>query len=144
LASPPAARERLFNAFEQADNSTTRHYGGTGLGLAITRHLAELMGGRAGVESVLGQGSTFWFTANLGCASRSALEMFVPANTTNEAPDILLRRDYGACRLLLCEDNPINQEVAVALLSDIGLCADVAANGLEALEKIDAKPYDLI
>jgi PAS domain S-box-containing protein len=140
----PAVRERLFNAFEQADNSTTRHYGGTGLGLAITRRLAELMGGRAGVESVPGQGSTFWFTASLGCASRSALEMFVPANTTNEAPDVLLRRDYGACRLLLCEDNPINQEVAVSLLSDIGLSADVAANGLEALKKIDAKPYDLI
>jgi len=140
---PEEAIERLFNVFEQADNSTTREFGGTGLGLAITRRLAELMNGRAGVISSPGQGSTFWFTASLGtCTTSKALEL--PSTLSGEAIERSLRRDYSGCRLLLCEDNPINQEVARTLLEDVGLQVSVAENGSEGLNLLNAREFDLI
>ncbi len=133
-------QERLFEAFEQADNSTTRNYGGTGLGLAITRRLAELMGGSAGVISAPGQGSEFWFTAwmeNVTAVAELPPEANLPAEN-------LLREQYAGSRVLLCEDNPINQEVALALLQDVGLSAFLAADGHEALTKLAATNVDLV
>ncbi|MCB1954026.1 MAG: ABC transporter substrate-binding protein [Rhodocyclaceae bacterium] len=134
------AQGRLFSAFEQADNSMTRKYGGTGLGLAITRKLAQAMGGDAGVESQLGEGSTFWFTVRLRKqpAGRSrALAAAEPAETG-------LRRIAGGQRILLAEDEPTNREIAVALLQEVGLTVDVARNGAEALELASANRYALI
>ena len=125
---------RIFIAFEQAQNSTSRKYGGTGLGLTISKRLAELMGGELGVRSQIGKGSTFWFTL--------PLHKGIGKNTINPIPadkDIRL----GA-HLLLVEDNVINQEVAKDLLESLGLHVEVAANGLTAVEKITAKSYDLI
>jgi PAS domain S-box-containing protein len=138
-----ATMNRLFSAFEQADNSTTRHYGGTGLGLAITRSLAELMGGEAGVDSTPGQGSTFWFTASLG---RGATPLVVEpsAMALSEPLEQILRRDHTGRRLLLCEDNPINQEVALAMLEEVGLQVVVAENGAEALQKLPDGRFDLV
>ncbi|HJW24444.1 MAG TPA: PAS domain S-box protein [Rhodocyclaceae bacterium] len=136
------AQVRLFEAFEQADSSTTRRYGGTGLGLAISRRLAVLMGGRVGVESRLGQGSTFWFTARLGRGQPfpAAADEIPPGADAGQS----LLRHYQGVRLLLVEDNPINQEVAKDLLQAVGFVVDLAENGLQALEMARQTAYELI
>jgi two-component system, sensor histidine kinase and response regulator len=131
----------LFEAFNQADISTTRKYGGTGLGLAITGHLANVMGGDAGAESTLGEGSLFWFTAQLkhGLGIAQSKKRKKITNVEDK-----LRRNYAGARLLLVEDNPINQVVALALLHVVGLSVDTADNGVVALEKVNNNTYDLI
>ena len=134
------ALDRLFLCFEQADNSTTRKYGGTGLGLAITRQLARLMGGDAGAESNLGTGSTFWFTANLPKESQQAVVEVV----LSEPAENVLRRDYAGTRVLLVEDEPINQEVTTFMLEHVGLTVDVAEDGIEAVERAQRGKYQLI
>jgi len=131
----------LFQSFEQADTSTTRKYGGTGLGLIITRRLAELMGGEAGAESEPGKGSLFWFTAWLGRGQ--PMKEGKPVDVAGEGRSQLKARHQGT-RLLLVEDNIINCEVAVALLTRAGLLVDTAGNGLEAIEKICTNPYQLV
>jgi PAS domain S-box-containing protein len=133
----------LFQAFEQADSSTTRKYGGTGLGLAITRRLAALMGGEVGVESTPGQGSTFWFTVRLGQRD-GAIPQQVVKKAATESPEERMVRDHAGARVLLVEDNPINQEVAVSLLHEGGLVVDVANDGAQAVQKVEANDYDLI
>ena len=117
---------RLFQAFEQADASTTRRYGGTGLGLAITRRLAQLMGGEAGVESEPGKGSTFWFTARL---QRGQGVMPTPVATVSLDAEGELRQHPRRCPLLLAEDNAVNREVALELLHAVGLAVDTAEDG---------------
>ena len=128
----------LFHAFEQADVSITRTHGGTGLGLAINRLLARLMGGEAGAESEPGKGSTFWFTARLA-RGQSIPDTFPPKSSVSG----LLPQHHGA-HILLAEDNAINLEVAVALLSGAGLKVDTAKNGQEAVDKVRASDYDLV
>ncbi|WP_295006782.1 PAS domain-containing protein [uncultured Dechloromonas sp.] len=138
----PEQLPRLFAAFEQADNSITRRYGGTGLGLAITRKLAHAMGGEAGADSVPGAGSTFWLTARLKRSSGTN-----EARTEigqEEAADIVLSKDFAGSRILLVEDEPINREITLAMLGAIGLVADIAEDGLVALDKVEANDYDLI
>ncbi|MBI5331196.1 MAG: PAS domain S-box protein [Betaproteobacteria bacterium] len=135
-------RQRLFQAFEQADASTTRTFGGTGLGLAINRRLARLMGGDVGVESEPGQGSTFWITLRFG--KEDWLEPPPRAEDDNRLEDAL-RRDFSHCRILLAEDDFINQEVALELLRNAaGLHTDLAVNGEEALALAANTAYDLI
>jgi len=129
----------LFHAFEQADVSTTRKHGGTGLGLAINRHLAQLMGGEAGAESEPGKGSTFWFTARLGRG-----QGVVPYVSVQESAGSGLLPHHHGARILLAEDNAINCEVAVALLSGAGLKVDTAENGQLAVDKVRTNDYDLI
>jgi CheY-like chemotaxis protein len=132
----------LFQAFTQADASTTRQYGGTGLGLIITRRLAELMGGTAGAESTPGLGSTFWFTTRLqrGHGILPAAETTV--DIAGSAAQLRIR--HAGARLLLAEDNAINREVALELLHGVGLAVDTAEDGLEAVEKARQHRYDLI
>jgi two-component system sensor histidine kinase/response regulator len=132
---------KLFNAFEQADPSTTRKYGGTGLGLAITGRLAALMGGEAGVESVPGDGSVFWFTARLAPGRSVVAPLPVAIEPGGEAR---LCSEHSGARLLLAEDNAVNREVAQELLRGAGLMVDVAEDGQEALAKARDTAYDLI
>jgi two-component system sensor histidine kinase/response regulator len=137
----PDRLAHLFEPFEQADPSTTRKYGGTGLGLVITRRLAQLMGGDAGAESEPGKGSTFWFTARLGHGQ--GVMPTAPSKRAERAETGLLNHHRG-CRILLAEDNAINSEVAVAILSNGGLVVDTAENGCEAVDKVRANDYDLV
>ena len=132
---------RLFQAFEQADVSTTRKYGGTGLGLSITRRLAAAMGGEAGAESTPGQGSTFWFSVRL---QRGQGAMPAAPLPPTEDAEHRLRRDHAGARILLAEDNPINREVALDLLREVGLIVDMAENGRIALKKLGATAYALV
>lgn len=137
----PDAIPRLFSTFEQADNSISRKYGGTGLGLAITRKFAELMGGQAGVSSEVGKGSTFWLTVRL---RKSATEsgMF-GADAIIQVEDTL-KRYFAGTRILLAEDEPINREVAMSLLDDVGLVVDSAEDGVEALKLAGENDYALV
>jgi CheY-like chemotaxis protein/anti-sigma regulatory factor (Ser/Thr protein kinase) len=125
----PEAMSRLFSAFEQADNSMTRKYGGTGLGLAITRRLADLMGGKVGADSTAGVGSTFWFTVKLKKGGEVAA---TPTATAVDA-EAELRQRYAGQRILLVDDEPINREVALMQLEDVGLLTDMAEDGEEAV-----------
>ncbi len=138
-------KARLFTAFEQADNSTTRNYGGTGLGLAINRHLAHLMGGRVGFESRPGAGSTFWFTARLGKVGTKA-QPIPPSLPTPaaEAPQALILRNHCGKRLLVAEDNEMNRWLVREILAETGLVLDFAEDGSEAVSRAQANTYDLI
>ena len=137
------AQERLFLAFEQADNSTTRQYGGTGLGLAISLRLVQMMGGEMGVLSEPGKGSTFWFTARLrpgppGAALPTSAS--VPQGNARSA----LRERYTGTAVLVAEDDPVNREVTMLLLQQCGLLVHTAEDGLQALEKARSQRYALI
>lgn len=149
----PEARAHLFQAFAQADCSTTRTYGGSGLGLAITRHLATLMGGTAGFETTLGVGSTFWFTAYLQPATSAiAAAPGATLDATTAVPMGALSGDYearlrvrpGGAHLLLAEDHAINREVAQSLLEKVGLTVDMAVTGRQAVAMAQEGAYDLI
>ena len=124
-------QSRLFSAFEQADNSMTRKYGGTGLGLAISKKLVHMMQGEIGVDSQPGQGSTFWFTVRLSKAASAAA--LPPPAVDSDMAEQLLRQHHGGARILLAEDEPINQEVASELLALAGLQVDIAENGEHAV-----------
>jgi CheY-like chemotaxis protein len=146
---------RLFQAFEQADGSTTRRYGGTGLGLAICRRLVELMGGQIEVHSRVGEGSVFRFDLPLGAAESAAARPVVASapvpergagtrgSATGLGPVAATAALQGA-RILLVEDNPINQEVAGVLLRTLGCRVAVAGDGAQALNEVQAQPFDLV
>ncbi|MEX0789838.1 MAG: PAS domain S-box protein [Actinomycetota bacterium] len=129
--------EKLFQPFAQADASTTRHYGGTGLGLAICRQLATAMGGDVGLTSLPGEGSTFWLRLGFPTAQGDAYGQTPPAAVPGAG-----RARHG--RILVVEDHPINQQVAMGLLAELGYSSEVASNGLEALEALTGSSYDAI
>ncbi|MEQ9500199.1 MAG: ATP-binding protein [Deltaproteobacteria bacterium] len=132
----PEARDRLFKPFSQADESTTRKYGGTGLGLAICKRLVEGMGGEIGVESELGVGTTFWFTARLDVAEAPAAR--------SEATEVSAAPDGQRGRLLLAEDNAVNRLVASRMLERLGYEVDMVVNGLEAVRALEAGDYAVV
>lgn len=136
IGIPEGAQETLFNAFTQADGSTTRKYGGTGLGLAIVSQLVEMMGGSLGMDSVEGEGSSFWFTVNL---KNTEVIPAAVAIAVNSNENLQLN-----AKILLVEDNPINQMVAQKMLEKIGARAVVANNGIEALKWLDQQVFDLV
>jgi PAS domain S-box-containing protein len=149
----------LFATFSQVDASITREYGGTGLGLVISKQLAELMGGRIGVNSQEGIGTEFWFTSRLnlsvvttlakssmpdirnGDAAKPASLPIASRHSKNAIANMFAGRPE---RILLAEDNITNQQVAMGILKKLGLRADAVANGAEAVNALESLPYDLV
>jgi PAS domain S-box-containing protein len=135
-------QKQLFTAFEQADGSTTRKYGGTGLGLAISKRLAHMMGGEIGIDSQPGVGSTFWCTARLEKIDQ--LQDEAKAEQSMPTAKEQVRRLFSGYRILLAEDEPINQEVSMELLQDAWLKVELADDGVAAVELARRNDYALI
>jgi two-component system, sensor histidine kinase and response regulator len=140
----PEQQALLFQSFQQADSSITRKYGGTGLGLAISKNLAQLMGGQVGVESRFGEGSTFWFTIRAGVAHHTGHTVPAGLMSLGEPLDMVLPASAEGTRVLLVEDNEINQLVAQEILRDAGYIVEVAENGQIAVDMVQQREWDLV
>jgi signal transduction histidine kinase len=143
------AQAKIFEAFTQVDDSTTRKYGGSGLGLAIVKQLVHHMEGTVGVRSVLGEGATFWFTARLAKVLGKTREDVQnrgerwedgPAGASPQIPD----KKLDGTRILLVEDNPVNREVASEMLQIMGCDVNAVEQGQEAVKAVRARQYDLV
>ncbi len=145
IGIPPAQQQAIFEAFAQADTSTTRQYGGTGLGLAITRQLVGLMGGRLWVESTTGCGSTFHFTVRFNHQPEPMVPPPPAAAPMWRSLPVLVADDNASNRrILLAEDNAVNQKFAVRVLEKRGYTVVVANNGKEVLAALTREPVDLV
>ncbi len=142
IGIPPDRHASLFQPFTQVDAQTTRRFGGTGLGLSIARHLVEIMGGEIGVESAPGSGSRFWFRLNLQLGDRTD-----PGRGSADAslPMLALRVNGDSPKVLLVEDNRVNQRVLLAQLEKLGCRADLVTNGRDCVQQLENSPdYDLV
>ena len=135
LGIPKEKQKLLFQRFSQADGSVRREFGGTGLGLAISKRLVELMGGEIGVHSDPGRGSTFWFSVTLPKGNQD-----VQVSETRK-PE---QRPSRGARILLVDDNDINQEIAQSVLTAAGHQVDVVSDGTDSVMAVQAKSYDLV
>lgn len=139
----PEQIEKLFQPFSQADSSTTRQYGGTGLGLIISRNIIQMMGGDISVESEVNVGSVFSFSVRLGKQSLENSAIETTNSNTKEDVDKAIERLRDTI-VLLVEDNEINQELVVELLSSNGILVETAYNGQEALDLLHTNKFDLV
>jgi len=158
IGIPPEIQANLFQSFTQGDGSTIRKYGGTGLGLAISKKLVELMGGTIGLQSAAGKGSTFWFTFPLRTQDRSSPATGPVANEVNRAKNDTLgshpavksgRLNAGDpfaehLRILIAEDDKVNQQVASGMLSKLGLHPRIVSDGLQCVQECMRLPMDII
>jgi PAS domain S-box-containing protein len=165
IGIPLDQQARLFDTFTQVDESNTRKYGGTGLGLAISKQLVELLGGEIGLESEPGRGSKFWFTATFGKSTKPLMASAraetdarlrptsAPRVTAAKSQTGTAQRSQApaqttpvevSMRILLAEDNEINQRITLRLLQKLGLSADAVVNGREAVEALEKRKYDLV
>jgi signal transduction histidine kinase len=141
IGIPLDRQDRLFKSFSQVDSSTSRKYGGSGLGLAISKSLVEMMGGNIYIKSKEGVGSTFCFTVNLPTATQLDL---TTANQPTPSPNLRQFNHHKSLKILLAEDNLINQKVALLTLGKLKYGADVATNGVKVIEILKNQHYDLI
>jgi PAS domain S-box-containing protein len=135
IGIPKGKLDRLFKRFSQVDGSTSREFGGSGLGLAICKRLVDIMGGKIGVESVLGKGSTFWFSVTLPAAAQADA---VVAMTRTEADQV------KPCHILLVEDVEVNQEIASSILRAAGHTVDIVSDGADAILEVQSTAYDVV
>ena len=145
----PAVQSKIFDAFSQADGSTARKYGGTGLGLSIVKQLAQLMEGTVGIRSEPGQGATFWCTARLEKVSgntRESRKRFPLKRDDVRSNGVLQLREpkIMGTRILLAEDNPVNREVAVCMLEQLGCQVVAVEHGRDAVVKTECAQFDLV
>lgn len=144
IGIPHADQQQLFLPFAQVDSSMTRKYGGTGLGLVISKRLVELMGGELGLESRPGFGSCFWVRIPLEKVVQTPIAKTEEVETPPPSTERQLQQQFAGCRILLAEDEPINQEVTRSLLEEVGLVVEVAESGAAVLRQAGTEPYDLI
>ena len=144
MGLPPGRIEELFGPFLQADASTSRRYGGSGLGLAISRRLVERMGGEITAQGEPGRGSIFTFTVRFRRGNEEDLASVALLSREPVVPPLLQPGEPEPLRILLAEDNPLNQKVARLLLEKLGYSADLAANGLEVLAALERQDYDVV
>ncbi len=139
IGIPKEALGKMFQSFSQADTSVTRRFGGTGLGLSICKKLVHLMGGEIGLTSEVGKGSTFWF--NLTLRKGPDLIQFKEVEIVKFIPK---PKSGKMIRILIAEDNPVSQKVAIMQLKKLGYYADAVGNGSEAIDALRSAPYDLV
>ncbi len=144
IGMPEEQIATLFDPFTQADSSTTRKYGGTGLGLTICKRLVELMGGKINCESSVGLGTCFSFTANFALPQHGKADTGAASEPKKVEPGNDLDAKLAGARVLLAEDNEINQLIALELLREKRLMVDVAVSGLEVLDRLEHSTYDLV
>ena len=141
---PATKLNKIFQAFDQADGSTTRHYGGTGLGLTISRQLVDMMGGQLKVNSTVGVGSTFSIELPLRHSTSTAASEHPGETETGETTHVTPATAPHRLHILIAEDNAINQRVVQGMLKKLGHSADVVSNGVEAVEAVRSHHYDLV
>lgn len=141
IGIPKDKQSRVFEVFAQADEKTARKYGGTGLGLVISKKLSEMMGGNIWVESIEGEGSTFFFTLRLPISENSAP---LHPRVTNATLSNSGEEDLGRLKILLAEDNLVNQKIAVRMLEKKGWDVVAVANGKEAVEEVSKTRFDIV